>query len=100
MQATTVANKMQRLFMLSRAPVFCLVIQLPWHLLLPVPGLTFFSRLPTDRPYLFLSRNTKALRIELATCQCTIVMVQHSDENKMIRIAKCDVFSGVCESIR
>ena len=23
-----------------------------------------------------------------------------SDENKVIRIAKCDVFSGVCESIR
>ena len=25
---------------------------------------------------------------------------QTSDENKVIRIAKCDVFSGVCESIR
>ena len=23
----------------------------------------------------------------------------NSDENKVIRIAKCDVFSGVCESI-
>jgi len=23
-----------------------------------------------------------------------------SDENKVIRVAKCDVFSGVCESIR
>ena len=26
--------------------------------------------------------------------------VSTSDENKVIRIAKCDVFSGVCESIR
>ena len=27
------------------------------------------------------------------------IVVQASDENKVIRIAKCDVFSGVCESI-
>ena len=28
------------------------------------------------------------------------VYILISDENKVIRIAKCDAFSGVCESIR
>jgi len=27
------------------------------------------------------------------------IMVYNSDENKVIRIAKCDVFSCACESI-
>jgi len=30
----------------------------------------------------------------------TVPHTEYSDENKVIRIAKCDVFSGVCESIR
>ena len=41
--------------------------------------------------------------LSLSICRVTCVVPSVlccSDENKVIRIAKCDVFSGVCESIR
>jgi len=41
-----------------------------------------------------------ALLLYSVWARSTVVRVYCSDENKTIRIAKCDAFSGVCESIQ
>ena len=51
------------------------------------------SSIPSYIGWMFLSESCTNSASWCSTA-CT------SDENKVIRIAKCDVFSGVCESIR